>query len=167
MGIKWAVQEIGACSLWKEKYARATTTPCSMSYVLSSIWDWLIQKLAGEKHCPAPSDKDKVPVFGVRESKGQVTTGRETREGIWISHLGGGSMSLKSLISVSGRLTGDPSSCQKDFILFSKELKAGFPDFLLWFQLDLNTINREVEAHMYGWEIPARSSRSGGKHFVI
>lgn len=146
MGIKWAVQEICGWSLWKEKYAHVTTTRCSMSYVLSSIWDWLIQKLAGEKHCPAPSDKDKVPVFGVRESKGQVTTGRETREGIWISHLGGGSMSLKTLISVSGRLTGDPSSCQKNFILFSKEFKAGFPDFffLLQFQLDLNTINRKV-----------------------
>lgn len=38
-------------------------------------------------------------------------------------------MSLKTLISVSGRLTGDPSSCQKNFILFSKEFKAGFPDF--------------------------------------
>lgn len=32
-------------------------------------------------------------------------------------------MSLKTLISVSGRLTGDPSSCQKNFILFSKELR--------------------------------------------
>lgn len=38
-------------------------------------------------------------------------------------------MSLKTLISVSGRLTGDPSSCQKNFILFSKEFKAGFPHF--------------------------------------
>lgn len=55
-------------------------------------------------------------------------------------------MSLKTLISVSGRLTGDPSSCQKNFILFSKEFKAGFPDFffLLQFQLDLNSINRKV-----------------------
>ena len=53
-------------------------------------------------------------------------------------------MSLKTLISVSGRLTGDPSSCQKNFILFSKEFKAGSPDFLLQFQLDLNTINRKV-----------------------
>lgn len=142
--MKWVVQEICAWSLWKEKYAHVTTTWCSMSYVLSSIWDWLIQKLAGEKLCPASSDKDKVPVFGVCESKGQVTTGRETREGIWISHLGGGSMSLKTLISVSGRLTGDPSSCQKNFILFSKEFETGFPDFLLQFQLDLNTINRNV-----------------------
>lgn len=53
-------------------------------------------------------------------------------------------MSLKTLISVSGRLTGDPSSCQKNFILFSKEFKAGFPDFFLQFQLDLHTINRKV-----------------------
>lgn len=53
-------------------------------------------------------------------------------------------MSLKTLISVSGRLTGDPSSCQKNFILFSKEFKASLPDFLLQFQLDLNTINRKV-----------------------
>lgn len=53
-------------------------------------------------------------------------------------------MSLKTLISVSGRLTGDPSSCQKNFILFSKEFETGFPHFLLWFQLDLNTINRKV-----------------------
>lgn len=35
-------------------------------------------------------------------------------------------MSLKTLISVSGRLTGDPSSCQKNFILFSKEFQTGF-----------------------------------------
>lgn len=41
-------------------------------------------------------------------------------------------MSLKTLISVSGRLTGDPSSCQKNFILFSKEFKAGFPDFFFF-----------------------------------
>lgn len=53
-----------------------------MSYVLSSIRDWLIQKLAGEKLCPAPYDKDKVPAFGACESKGQVTAGRETREEI-------------------------------------------------------------------------------------
>lgn len=118
---------------WEEKYAHVTTTRCSMSYVLSSIWDWLIQKLAGEKLCPAPCDKDKVPVFGAHESKGQVTAGRETREGIWISHLGGGSMSLKTLISVSSRLTGDPSSCQRNFILFSKEFEAGFQSFFFFF----------------------------------
>lgn len=53
-------------------------------------------------------------------------------------------MSLKTLISVSGRLTGDPSCCQKNFILFSKEFETGFPDFLLQFQSDLNTINRNV-----------------------
>lgn len=129
VGIKWEVEKICGCSLWKEKYAHVTTTWCSMSYVLSSIWDWLIQKLGGEKHCPAPSDKDKVPVFGVCESKGQVTTRRETREGIWISHLGGGSMSLKTLISVSGRLTGDPSSCQYNFILFQRSSKQAFQTF--------------------------------------
>lgn len=115
----------------EKKYAHVTTTRCSMSYVLSSIWDWLIQKLAGEKLCPAPCDKDKVPAFGACESKGQVTAGRETREGIWISHLGGGSMSLKPLISVSGRLTGDPSSCQWNFILFSKQFEACFQTFFL------------------------------------
>lgn len=36
-------------------------------------------------------------------------------------------MSLKTLISVSGRLTGDPSSCQKCFILFSKEFEKDSP----------------------------------------
>lgn len=44
-------------------------------------------------------------------------------------------MSLKTLISVSGRLTGDPSSCQKNFILFSKEFKPGSPDFFFFFFL--------------------------------
>lgn len=52
-------------------------------------------------------------------------------------------MSLKTLISVSGRLTGDPSSCHENFILFSKKFKAGFPDFSLHFQLDLKAINRK------------------------
>lgn len=52
-----------------------------MSYVLSPIRDWLIQKLTGEKLCPAPCDKDKVPAFGVRESKGQVTTAEGDQRG--------------------------------------------------------------------------------------
>lgn len=139
VGIKGALDGIGAWSLReKKKYAHVTTTRCSMSYVLSSIWDWLIQKLAGEKLCPAPCDKDKVPAFGACESKGQVTAGRETRDGIWISHLGGGSMSLKPLISVSGRLTGDPSSCQWNFILFSKQFEACFQTFFFFINFSSN-----------------------------
>lgn len=44
-------------------------------------------------------------------------------------------MSLKTLISVSSRLTGDPSSCQRNFILFSKEFEASFQTFFFLFFL--------------------------------
>ena len=53
-------------------------------------------------------------------------------EGIWISHLRGGSASLKSLISVSGRLTGDPSCCHRNFISFFF-FEAGF--FFFFFSI--------------------------------
>lgn len=60
-------------------------------------------------------------------------------------------MSLKTLISVSGRLTGDPSSCQKDFyFIFKGSSEQAFSTFyfiyfLCRFQLDLNTIKMKVE----------------------
>lgn len=76
-------------------------------------------------------------------------------------------MSLKTLISVSGRLTGDPSSCQKNFILFSKELRKTLFFFRLQFQLHPNTINRNGESHVTGAEIPARSSTSERKQLII
>ncbi len=76
-------------------------------------------------------------------------------------------MSLKTLISVSGRLTGDPSSCQKNFILFSKEFKAAFLDSLLQFQLEFNTINRKVWSRVFGREILTHSSKSKAKQFIM
>lgn len=76
-------------------------------------------------------------------------------------------MSLKTLISVSSRLTGDPSSCQRNFILFSKEFEAGFQTFFSLFltsvPIRVNGINRKVWSREDCADIPGRPCRSDKK----
>lgn len=76
-------------------------------------------------------------------------------------------MSLKTLISVSSRLTGDPSSCQRNFILFSKEFEAGFQTFFFLFltsvPIRVNGISRKVWSREDCADIPGRSCRSDKK----
>lgn len=140
-GIKWVVQEIWCLVPMKGKIRSRNNNT-----VLNELCPQFHMRLVNTKACwwktlsCSQWQRQSACVWRMR-----VKGTGDDREGDQGGNLNFTcSMSLKTLISVSGRLTGDPSSCQKNFILFSKEFKASFPDFLLQFQLDLNTINRKV-----------------------
>ncbi len=81
---------------------------CSVRLVNTNACWW--------KQCPLSGDRDKVALFGGCVRWRQVMAAREPLKRIWISCAREGSSSLKNLISMSGSLTGNRSSCQMDFI---------------------------------------------------
>lgn len=91
----------------------------SMRCILESMWDWLIQKPVGENNVLSIVTETKCLRLGyARVADRWSLLGRLWRE--FEFHVQEkAAHHYKPLISVSGRLTGNRSSCQKDLIFFS------------------------------------------------